>query len=51
MTTYYVDFTLGDDADSGQTIALAWKTITKVNGSAFNQGDSILFKCRETWAE
>ena len=50
-STYYVDFTTGDDADTGLTEALAWKTIAKVNGSSFSAGDSILFKRGETWRE
>lgn len=27
-----------------------WKTITKVNGGAYNPGDSILFKAGDTWS-
>lgn len=50
MTTYYVDFTTGDDGDTGLTEALAWKTIAKVNASSFSAGDSILFKRGETWS-
>jgi len=49
MTTYYVDFTLGDDAEDGLSIANAWKTVTKVNASLFNAGDAVLFKAGETW--
>ena len=48
---YYVDFTTGDDGDSGLTEALAWKTIAKVNGATFAGDDQILFKCGETWRE
>jgi len=50
-TIYYVDKTTGDDGDTGLTEALAWKTINKVNISAFNAGDSVLFKCGEEWRE
>lgn len=50
-TIYYVDYTTGDDGDSGLTEELAWKTINKVNTSSFNAGDSILFKRGETWRE
>ena len=47
---YYVDFTLGNDANLGITEALPWKTITKINAETFYEGDSILFKRGETWA-
>ena len=46
---YYVDFTLGNDANLGITTALPWKTITKINAETFYEGDSILFKRGETW--
>lgn len=50
-TIYYIDATGGDDGDTGLSEALAWQTISKINGSTFNPGDRILFKCGETWAE
>lgn len=49
--TYYVDATLGDDTRDGLSEANAWKTVVKVNVSSFLPGDSILFKCGETWRE
>ncbi len=49
--TYYVDATTGLDSDTGLTEDLAWQTLTKVNGFAFNPGDSILFKKGEIWRE
>lgn len=49
MATYYVDATGGNDAWPG-TEAQPWQTIAKVNGEAFNAGDSVLFKRGETWA-
>lgn len=49
MTTYYIDFTGGLDANDGTTTSSAWKTITKVNGASFASGDSVLFKRGETW--
>jgi len=51
VAIYYVDFTTGDDGDTGLSEALAWKTIAKVNGSSFSAGDSILFKKGEVWRE
>jgi hypothetical protein len=49
--SYYVDATLGNNARDGQSEANAWQTIAKVNASNFLPGDSILFKCGETWRE
>src|SRR3989344_2919178 len=50
--TYFVDATLGDDdARDGLSEANAWKSVAKVNATAFLPGDSILFKCGETWRE
>ena len=50
MTAYYVDAIGGNDGWAGTTPATAWQTIAKLNGSAFNPGDSILFKRGEAWA-
>jgi len=50
-TRYYVDATLGNDANDGKTPDLAWQTVAKVNGETFNPGESILFKRGETWRE
>jgi hypothetical protein len=46
--TYHVDFTLGNDANSG-TIGSPWKTISKVNSTALLSGDQVLFKAGEEW--
>lgn len=48
--TYYVD-PAGSDANAGTSAASAWKTIAKVNASAFNPGDTISFKRGATWRE
>lgn len=50
-TTYYVDATSGDDDNAGTTPATAWQTVAKVNASAFDPDDSVLFKCGEEWRE
>ena len=50
MTTYYVDATDGDDTRAGTSEGTAWKTIGKVNSSAFLPGDSVVFKRGETWS-
>ncbi len=46
--TYYVS-NAGDDANSGLTEELAWKTLTKVNAATFSAGDQILFKRGDTF--
>lgn len=47
-TTYYVK-TGGNDGLAGTSDATAWATITKVNGSSFSAGDSILFRRGDTF--
>ncbi|MDA3928349.1 MAG: hypothetical protein PF541_05280 [Prolixibacteraceae bacterium] len=48
-TTYYISSNGGNDANSGISIDLPWKTINQVNSFAFVAGDSILFKKNEIW--
>lgn len=48
---YYVDATLGDNVQDGQSEATAWKTVAKVNATALQPGDTVLFKRGETWRE
>jgi len=50
-TSYYVDATAGNDANSGLSAGAAWKTIAKVNAATFVAGDQILFKRGEVWWE
>lgn len=50
-STYYVDATSGSDANNGLSLTGSWKTVAKVNSSTFVPGDSVLFKCGETWRE
>ena len=51
--TYYVDCNANGDAGAGTGTgaAVAWKTISKVNGSSFSAGDSVLFNKGCTWRE
>jgi parallel beta-helix repeat protein len=49
--TYYVNSSTGDDDNTGLSPTQAWKTIDKVNKSAFLPGDSIMFKRGRTWRE
>lgn len=48
-TTYYVDATNGNDNNNGTSPSTAWKTIEKVNASAFAPGDSVLFRRGESF--
>jgi len=48
-TTYYIDAVNGADNNNGTTPSSAWETISKVNASTFNPGDSILFNKNQTF--
>ncbi|MFC5467324.1 carbohydrate-binding protein [Cohnella suwonensis] len=48
-TTYYVDSVAGDDSNDGTSTSTPWKTLSKVNATAFGPGDNILFKYNSTW--
>jgi len=50
-TTYYVDSTAGNDANSGTSSSTPWKTVAKVNSASFAPGDRILFKRGGTWRD
>ena len=47
--TYYVDATLGSDANSGTSASSPWNSISKVNAARFNPGDNILFLRGCSW--
>ena len=51
--TYYVSSSDPNASDSytTPTAALPWKTIAKVNATTFTPGDTIYFKCGDTWRE
>src|SRR5205809_111882 len=48
--TFYVSPS-GNDAANGQSEATAWKTVSKVNATTFNAGDTILFQRGGEWRE
>ena len=48
-TTYYIDSAAGNDSSNGTSVQTAWKTLTKVNGTSFQPGDSVLFKSGGSW--
>lgn len=47
-TTYYVS-TSGNDGNNGQSTGAPFKTIGRVNGLALQPGDTVLFRCGDTW--
>jgi hypothetical protein len=47
-TTYYVA-AAGSDANVGTDTGHPWQTISKVNGSTFSAGDSVLFNRGDIW--
>jgi parallel beta-helix repeat protein len=47
-TTYYIS-TIGNDANSGLSEALAWKTLTKVNATSLQPDDQVLFRKGDTF--
>src|SRR5271169_812983 len=50
--TYFVDAVNGSDGNAGNgQSSSAWRTIAKVNGYSFANGDSILLKRGCTWNE
>ena len=48
-TWYYLDATLGDDAQDGRSVSSAWKTLAAIKGVDFNPGDRILLKRGEVF--
>jgi hypothetical protein len=47
---YYVDNIGGDDSLAGTSEQTAWRTLTKVNATTFQPGDTILFKAGGSWS-
>lgn len=45
---FFLDATSGNDSNPG-TRGAPWQTIEKVNGITLKPGDTVLFKCGETW--
>ena len=48
--TFYVDSRLGNDASTGTSPGMAWKSLDKVNATIFHPGDRILLRCGSTWS-
>ncbi|HBX52662.1 MAG: hypothetical protein A2275_15315 [Bacteroidetes bacterium RIFOXYA12_FULL_35_11] len=49
QTTYFIDFSIGNDSWNGTSPSSAWQTLSKVNATSFQPEDSILFKRGESW--
>lgn len=49
--TFYVDNQNGNDSNDGTAPSRAWKTVRKVNRTAFEPGTRILFKAGGIWNE
>lgn len=49
--TYYYSQSDGNNADDGLSEANAKQTIANFNAASFSPGDTIKFKCGDTWAE
>ncbi|MGL4738169.1 MAG: hypothetical protein ACRCW2_12030, partial [Cellulosilyticaceae bacterium] len=47
--TYYISSTDGDDANDGLSPETPWRTLEKVNNTAFDPGTEILFKRGDHW--
>ena len=48
-TTYYINFSGGDDSKDGKSEANAFKNLGKINSITFAPGDKINFKTGDTW--
>lgn len=48
-TTYYVSSSTGSDQNSGTSESVPWKSLTKVDATTFQPGDTILFKAGDAW--
>ncbi|MEG0305931.1 MAG: hypothetical protein RR635_09610, partial [Oscillospiraceae bacterium] len=49
--SYYVDANSGNDANTGASAKEAWKTLSKLNQTVFNPGDSIYLHADSVWNE
>ncbi|MCL2880089.1 MAG: right-handed parallel beta-helix repeat-containing protein, partial [Treponema sp.] len=47
--TFYIDYENGNDSNTGQSPAAAWKTFAKANNTVFRPGDRILLEADSVW--
>ncbi len=50
-TNYYVDYATGNNANTGKSAALPWKTLGKVQATTLTAGDSVLLKRGSVWTD
>jgi len=48
-TNYYVDFTGGNDNNTGTSTSQAWQNLTKVNDHTFSPADTLFLKYGSVW--
>ena len=48
-TNYYVDNINGNDSNNGISASSPWQSLTNVNNTTFQPGDSILFHAGQNW--
>ncbi|HYO94031.1 MAG TPA: right-handed parallel beta-helix repeat-containing protein [Polyangiaceae bacterium] len=46
---YYVDAASGDDSNDGKSPSTAWQSLTKVNATLFQPGDTLCFRAGASW--
>jgi hypothetical protein len=49
--TYYVSSTMGNDASSGTSGQLSWRSLAKVNSAPLRPGDTVLLRRGDEWRE
>ncbi|MBX9853644.1 MAG: hypothetical protein K2X86_18015, partial [Cytophagaceae bacterium] len=47
---FYIDPTEGNDNNSGQSPATAWRSLAKINATIFAPGSKILFEANGSWS-
>jgi hypothetical protein len=47
--TYHADSVVGNDANDGRSAATAWRSLSKINATAFQPGDRLLLRCGSVW--
>ncbi len=50
-TTYYINYSSGNDGNNGTSTSTPWKTFNNVNGNTFSEGDQILLATENSWSQ
>ncbi len=48
-TTYYVDYSTGNDANPGSSMTAPWKTIARINSAGFLPTGIYLYRFQTEW--